>query len=164
MLCDLGLLGALVYDDGGYFTGAVFPWLLTVDPADAFRLYNVAASENLALATGLTGTAAALPGWLAPPSVTLWPLGAGAGAGRLRQGRAMRYLLFAVLVLIAACREEVAMRPHEPVVITEAAVSHFCMMSLKEHPGPKAQIHLEGQPNPIFFAQVRDGIAYRKQP
>ena len=52
----------------------------------------------------------------------------------------------------------------EPVAMTEEAVSHFCMMSLDEHPGPKAQIHLEGMLFPIFFAQVRDGIAYFKQP
>ncbi|CAN0400077.1 unnamed protein product, partial [Ectocarpus sp. 13 AM-2016] len=42
VLYDLGLLGAVVFDDGGTFTRTVFPWLLTVNPADAFRLWNVA--------------------------------------------------------------------------------------------------------------------------
>ena len=76
VLYDLGLLGALVYDDGGVFTKSVFPWLLAANPADAFRLFNVAASESMALATGLTGAADALPGWLAPASLALWPVAA----------------------------------------------------------------------------------------
>jgi Cu-processing system permease protein len=76
VLYDLGLLGALVYDDGGDFTRHVFPWLLAANPADAFRLYNVAASESVALATGLTGAAEALPRWLAPTSLALWPAAA----------------------------------------------------------------------------------------
>lgn len=73
VLYDLGLLGALVYDDGGYFTEVLFPWLLAANPADAFRLFNLAASEDLALTTGLTAAADALPGWLAPVSLALWP-------------------------------------------------------------------------------------------
>ncbi len=76
----------------------------------------------------------------------------------------MRYAALVAIVLLAGCRDEAAVRAPEPVVMTEDAVSHFCMMSLDEHPGPKAQIHLEGLPDPIFFAQVRDGIAYLKQP
>jgi copper chaperone NosL len=35
-------------------------------------------------------------------------------------------------------------------------------MDLSGHGGPKAQIHLEGFPAPIFFAQVRDGLGYLK--
>ena len=76
VLYDLGLLGALVYDDGGTFTKSVFPWLLAANPADAFRLFNVAASESLALATGLTGAAQALPPLLAPLSLLAWPVAA----------------------------------------------------------------------------------------
>jgi Cu-processing system permease protein len=76
VLYDLGLLGALVYDDGGDFTRHVFPWLLAANPADAFRLYNVAASESVALATGLTGAAEALPRWTALISLGAWPAAA----------------------------------------------------------------------------------------
>ncbi len=76
----------------------------------------------------------------------------------------MRYAALVAIVLLAGCREGAAVQAPEPVVMTEEAVSHYCMMSLAEHPGPKAQIHLEGLPDPIFFAQVRDGIAYLKQP
>jgi copper chaperone NosL len=76
----------------------------------------------------------------------------------------VRYVPILLILLLAGCRDDVAVAAPEPVAMTEEAVSHFCMMSLDEHPGPKAQIHLEGMPFPIFFAQVRDGIAYLKQP
>ena len=76
----------------------------------------------------------------------------------------MRYAAILLIVLIAGCRDEVAQLAPEPVARTDEAGSHFCMMSLDEHPGPKAQIHLEGMPYPIFFAQIRDGIADWKQP
>jgi len=73
VLYDLGLLGAVVMDDGGFFTRHVFPWLMLVNPADAFRIWNITASENLAMATGLMGAAKGLPGWAAPLSLLIWP-------------------------------------------------------------------------------------------
>ncbi|SLN37360.1 ABC-2 family transporter protein [Roseovarius gaetbuli] len=74
VLYDLGLLGALVFDDGGAFTSYVFPWLLAANPADAFRLWNVAGSQQVALVSGMAGAGAALPVWAAPMSLFLWPL------------------------------------------------------------------------------------------
>lgn len=74
VLYDLGLLGALVFDDGGAFTQHVFPWLLAANPADAFRLWNVAGSQQVALVSGMAGAGAALPGWAAPLSLFLWPV------------------------------------------------------------------------------------------
>lgn len=76
VLYDLGLLGALVYDGGGEFTRQVFPWLLAANPADAFRLFNLAGSDQLALATGLIGAAAAMPAWAATVSLVTWPVAA----------------------------------------------------------------------------------------
>lgn len=73
VLYDLGLLGAVVFDDGGFFTRTIFPWLLAFNPADAFRLWNVSASESVALASGMTGAAQALPSWAAPVSLLAWP-------------------------------------------------------------------------------------------
>lgn len=75
-----------------------------------------------------------------------------------------RLLLVAAAALaLAACREERAAVP-EPVTMTADALGHFCQMSLSEHPGPKAQVHLEGLPAPLFFSQVRDAIAYQRMP
>ena len=76
VLYDLGLLGAIVLDNGGVFTQHVFPWLMTANPADAFRLWNIGAADGVAAAAGLSGAANALPGWAAPVSLVLWlPLG-----------------------------------------------------------------------------------------
>lgn len=61
VLYDLGLLGALVADAGGAFSKNVFPYLLVANPADAFRLYNIAALDTGAISTGLTGVTENLP-------------------------------------------------------------------------------------------------------
>lgn len=74
----------------------------------------------------------------------------------------MKRILLAAL-LLAACQEEEARAPG-PATMTSDALGHFCMMQLDQHPGPKAQIHLSGLPDPIFFAQVRDALAYVKGP
>jgi copper chaperone NosL len=75
-----------------------------------------------------------------------------------------RFLLAVLAALaLAACKEDVADRPL-PVGMTADAVGHYCQMNLLEHPGPKAQVHLEGLPAPLFFSQVRDAIAYQRMP
>ncbi len=68
-----------------------------------------------------------------------------------------------LVLLLAACREEEVAMP-DPVALNDEALSHFCQMNVAEHAGPKAQIHLEGYPAPLFFAQVRDAVAYIKGP
>jgi len=74
VLYDLGLLAAVVADGGGYFTTHVFPWMLIANPADAFRLYNLAASEATAAAAGIGGAANTIPAGRALTSIILWPL------------------------------------------------------------------------------------------
>jgi copper chaperone NosL len=75
----------------------------------------------------------------------------------------MKRLALIALVALAACKEEVAEAP-DPVDLTPDALSFFCQMNIAEHGGPKGQIHLEGYPAPLFFAQVRDMVAYLKSP
>ncbi len=74
VLFDLALLGAVVMDSGGAFTQSVFPWVMVANPADAFRIWNIAASESVALTSGMAGAASALPGWAAPLSLLAWPV------------------------------------------------------------------------------------------
>lgn len=71
-------------------------------------------------------------------------------------------LLLASLAL-AGCKEELAQAP-DPVSLNAEAVGFYCQMNLLEHDGPKAQIHLDGMPAPIFLSQVRDAIAYMRMP
>ncbi|TDK44483.1 ABC transporter permease [Antarcticimicrobium luteum] len=74
VLYDLGLLGAVVMDQGGAFTQSVFPWVMVANPADAFRVWNIAASDGVALSSGMVGAARALPDWAAPASLLVWPV------------------------------------------------------------------------------------------
>jgi len=74
VLFDLALLGAVVLDGDGTFTRHVFPWLMTANPADAFRVWNIAGSDTVAIAGGMAGAATGLPGWAAPASLLGWPV------------------------------------------------------------------------------------------
>jgi copper chaperone NosL len=75
----------------------------------------------------------------------------------------MKHVALIALLLLAACKEEEAKAP-PPADMTETALSYFCQMNIAEHGGPKGQIHLAGLPAPLFFAQVRDMLAYLKSP
>ena len=67
-----------------------------------------------------------------------------------------------LVLLLAACRTEPDAPP--PTAMTAESVGHYCQMNLLEHPGPKAQVFLEGSSAPLFFSQVRDAIAYMRAP
>lgn len=71
--------------------------------------------------------------------------------------------LFLCALLLSACKDEV--QDISPVAMTAEAVGHYCQMDLLEHPGPKAQVHLEGMGGAaLFFSQVRDAVAYMRLP
>nr|AWJ66055.1 nitrous oxide reductase maturation protein, outer-membrane lipoprotein [uncultured bacterium] len=72
-------------------------------------------------------------------------------------------VLVTALLLVPACREETAAVP-EPVRMTDEALGHYCQMIVVDHPGPKAQVHLAGLAEPLFFSQVRDAIAFLRMP
>ncbi len=79
VMFDVALLGAVVADNGGLFTKAVFPWLLVISPTDAFRLFNLVAIESGALNGAGSGLAGATQGLALPPlapvaSLVAWPL------------------------------------------------------------------------------------------
>lgn len=74
VLYDLGLLAAVIADNGGAFTTEVFPLTLLANPADAFRLYNLAASQATEAAAGVSAAAGSVPAVWSALSVALWPL------------------------------------------------------------------------------------------
>jgi len=74
VLYDLGLLAAVVADNGGAFTTQVFPLTLLANPADAFRLYNLSASQATAAAAGVSAAAGSVPLVWSALSVALWPV------------------------------------------------------------------------------------------
>lgn len=73
--------------------------------------------------------------------------------------------IVAVALAASACSEQQsATGLPQPVALSEKAVGHYCNMTVLEHTGPKAQIHLANNPHPIWFSQVRDGIAFLRSP
>jgi Cu-processing system permease protein len=76
VLFDVALLGALVADNGGFFTKHVFPVLLVAGPTDAFRLFNLAALDTGLQGEGIAaaGSALQMPPWAAGVSLLGWPV------------------------------------------------------------------------------------------
>ena len=74
VLYDLALLSAIVADNGGWFTTDAFPIALLANPADAFRLFNLTASQASSAAAGLGGAASTIPAAASLTSILLWPL------------------------------------------------------------------------------------------
>ena len=81
--------------------------------------------------------------------------------------RACALLAVALLALsgVAGCggEDEVVAKP-APVEPTREASGHYCGMILLDHSGPKAQVHLPDEPEPVWFSSVRDAIAFTMLP
>ena len=81
--------------------------------------------------------------------------------------RALALAAVALLALsgLAGCGDddEIAARP-APVEPTREASGHYCGMILLDHKGPKAQVHLPDEPEPVWFSSVRDAIAFTMLP
>ncbi|MBW7851235.1 MAG: nitrous oxide reductase accessory protein NosL [Rhodospirillales bacterium] len=60
---------------------------------------------------------------------------------------------------LGACSDGTATVPpaQEPRADT---VGHICGMFLTEHPGPKGQVFVAGQSQPLWFSSVRDAIVF----
>ncbi|KFE36560.1 ABC transporter permease [Thioclava atlantica] len=71
VLYDLALLGGVIAAGEGVFTSHIFPWMVLANPADAFRIYNLAAFDA-APVSGIDGLARTLP---FPPQLALAVLG-----------------------------------------------------------------------------------------
>jgi len=78
VLYDMALLGLLVADQGRTVGGGVLDALLLFNPTDAYRLLNLAGSDEIAAASGMAGTVqnaalapaallAALAAWVVAP-------------------------------------------------------------------------------------------------
>ena len=81
--------------------------------------------------------------------------------------RALALLAIGLLTVsgAAGCSEDddVVARP-APLEPTREASGHYCGMILVDHSGPKAQVHLPGEAEPVWFSSVRDAIAFTMLP
>ncbi len=55
LVYDMALLGGLVADQGRFLTPGVLNWLLLLNPADAYRLFNLAGLSDVSTFSGLGG-------------------------------------------------------------------------------------------------------------
>ncbi|GLQ05172.1 ABC transporter permease [Sneathiella chinensis] len=55
VLFDLGLLGLLSSPAANYLPDMVVKWVMIANPADAYRMFNLATSEDTALLSGMAG-------------------------------------------------------------------------------------------------------------
>lgn len=77
----------------------------------------------------------------------------------------MLCLLTASLAMpLAACQKAETDAKPAAISMTDEALGHYCQMYLADHGGPKAQIHLAGFEQPLWFSQVSDAIAYLHDP
>jgi len=79
----------------------------------------------------------------------------------------MRWLPIVALALglgLAACGEEQKVEVPPPATPTRDAITYFGRMILVDHQGPKAQVHLESQDEPLWFPAVRDAKAFTLLP
>ena len=78
IIYDMALLGILVADQGRILTAGRLNWVLLFNPADAYRLINLAGFSNVAMFSGMAGASAqaqlglpvlvaALAGWAVLP-------------------------------------------------------------------------------------------------
>jgi copper chaperone NosL len=78
----------------------------------------------------------------------------------------MRRLAFAAVLLLSslgACKDKQAALPPAQELSADAT-AQFCGMLLSEHGGPKGQIFLRDNAKPLWFASVRDALAFTQMP
>lgn len=74
--------------------------------------------------------------------------------------RLVRSLLFVIPLALAGCDGETVAARRAAFAMTDEALGYYCQMYLAEHPGPKAQVIVRGQEQPLWFTQVADAVAY----
>lgn len=75
------------------------------------------------------------------------------------------YLAPAVMaVMLGACGDPGPADLPLPRELTREAIGHYCGMIVADHKGPKAQIFLRRQEEPVWFSSVRDAVVYTLLP
>lgn len=76
-------------------------------------------------------------------------------------GHKLRLIFLAALpMLLGSCWEEEKADAPPPQELNRENVGHYCGMTVVDHEGPKAQLFLEGEDEPIWFTSVRDAKAF----
>ena len=65
-----------------------------------------------------------------------------------------------VMVALEGCGQQDIEEPPKPFELTSSAIGHYCAMNVMEHAGPKGQVILASQIDPVWFSSARDTIAF----
>lgn len=78
----------------------------------------------------------------------------------------MKTLALALLAVLAlgGCKQETAEAPPPPHQLTASAIGRYCGMNVLEHTGPKSQIILTSQEEPVWFSSARDAFSFTMLP
>ena len=80
-----------------------------------------------------------------------------------RRFAALLLIALAVPALAGCWEQEIRAKP-AAAELTREATGHYCQMIVVDHLGPKAQIHLVGSDEPLWFTQIRDAVAFTMLP
>lgn len=76
-----------------------------------------------------------------------------------------RPVVFVLAALaLAACSPQKKAEIPSPAPFDPQASAHFCGMAVGEHPGPKGQVWVAEQAQPMWFSSVHDTIAFTLLP
>lgn len=73
-------------------------------------------------------------------------------------------MLSACLFLTACNQDQSDQASIDAVALPDNAMGYFCGMNVKMHKGPKGQIFLKDQAEPIWFVSVQDTLAFTRMP
>ncbi|RLQ20506.1 copper resistance protein CopZ [Seongchinamella sediminis] len=65
--------------------------------------------------------------------------------------------------LFACADDSMTVKP-APEPVTRDDTGYFCGMIVEDHAGPKSQIFVAGEPDPLWFTTARDGVAFQRLP
>jgi len=77
--------------------------------------------------------------------------------------RALQSLAILIAVALTGCGEDETKLP-SAATLDRDATGHYCNMTVIDHPGPKAQIHVKGTTKPVWFSSVRDAVVFTLLP
>lgn len=83
----------------------------------------------------------------------------------IRRAGPLGVLLLAIILPLAGCGDDDD-ESTKPAAreLTRDDIGHYCNMIVADHLGPKGQIFLKSQKDPVWFSSVRDTIAFTMLP
>ncbi|MDH5612891.1 MAG: nitrous oxide reductase accessory protein NosL [Gammaproteobacteria bacterium] len=72
--------------------------------------------------------------------------------------------IYMLAFLLIACEKSSVLQMPPAQTLTREASGYYCLMTVVNHSGPKAQIILSDQAQALWFTSVRDAVAFTLSP